>query len=108
LIVASEWKRNATNELKKSRDTSKVIAAMREAGVNPEKAAGYIGKLAKEMNKLHEIGIGEEEEYTLLKDSGSYLGEVLGTEIEIQKEGESKSTRAERAVPMKPSIEIFF
>lgn len=108
LIVASQWKRDATNELAIQKNVSKVIDKMKGEGIDPETAAKYVGKLAKEMNRLRKVEVTEESEYALLNDAKDYLSRILETQIEIENEKGSKSNRAERAMPLKPSIEISF
>ncbi|MGI0141404.1 MAG: leucine--tRNA ligase [Candidatus Micrarchaeales archaeon] len=108
LVVASEWKRDAVNQLAATKDTGKAIAKMKENGIDPEMAAKYIGKLAKGMNRLSPVNINEEDEFKLLNETRGYFNKILGMDIAVEKEGESKSARAERAAPLKPSIEIQF
>lgn len=108
LIIASQWKRDATNELAKTKNISKVIEKLKGEGIDPEIAAKYTGKLAKEMNRLRQIEVSEEDEFALLNDAKDYLSRLLETQVEIENEKASKSNRAERAMPLKPSIEIIF
>ncbi|MDE1827990.1 MAG: leucine--tRNA ligase [Candidatus Micrarchaeota archaeon] len=108
LVVADEWKRGAINQLAQTKNTGTVIAKLRDEGVSAEIAAKYVGKLAKEMNRLSQVKISEDEEYKLLTESKDYFGNALGAQIIVEREKESKSARADRAAPLKPSIEIMF
>ncbi|MDE1846034.1 MAG: leucine--tRNA ligase [Candidatus Micrarchaeota archaeon] len=108
LIVASQWKRDGTNELAKSKNIGKAIETLKANGVDPEIAAKYLGKMAKEMNRLRPIEVNEESEFAMLNDAKDYLSRILGSQVEIALEKESKSARAERSMPLKPSIEITF
>ncbi|MDE1762056.1 MAG: leucine--tRNA ligase [Candidatus Micrarchaeota archaeon] len=108
LVVASDWKRRAHGELAKSKDVGKTIASLRADGVSPEAAAKYVGKIAKEMNRLREVSTTEEDEFKALGEAKGYLEKALGAEVAVEMESKSKSARAERAAPLKPSIEIIF
>ncbi len=107
LIVASEWKRKVGNMLASTKNVSSTIeTAKKEKLAEPEKIAGYIAKLAKRMNELRSVDVTEDDEFNSLSESKDYMSKALGIEISIEKEQDSKSPRAERASPLKPSIEI--
>ncbi len=107
IIVASEWKREVGNMLAASKDVSKTIASAKEKKLaDPEKIASYIAKLAKRMNELRSTGTSQKEELDSLVEARDYISKSLGVEVIIEDEDQSKSARADRAMPLKPSIEI--
>lgn len=107
IIVADAWKRELANQLAKEKNMGNVLKHAKEMpGMNMEKAAKYVGGLAKKMEAVHEADITQEEEFEVYSQSKDYMQNVLGVEILVEKESDSKSQRAERAGPLKPSLEI--
>lgn len=107
IIVAADWKRELGNRLAKEKDVSRAMKHAKEIkGVNMEKASKYLGNLAKKMESVHETGMTQEDEFKVYFESKEYMKGLLGVEIEVDKEQESKSQRSERAAPLKPSIDL--
>jgi len=108
LIVASPWKREFANALSEEKNIGKAIERVRAAykDVNPDIVSKYAAKFAKEVNTTKSVPLSEDEEYELFSEAADYLQSVTGCEIKVEKEEGSNSKRAERAVPLKPSIEI--
>jgi leucyl-tRNA synthetase len=107
IIVADDWKRDLENLLAKEKNVSAVLKQAKEReGMNMEKAAKYVGGMAKRMENVHEIGMTQEEEFEVYSEAKDYIRNMMGVEINVEKESESKSQRADRASPLKPSIDI--
>lgn len=95
--------------LAKARSVSKALEKIRsDATVNMDAAARYAGSLAKKVNELHEVKITQQEEYDSFDQARDYIAEQLGCEVVVEKEAQSKSQRAWKAMPMKPSLDIVF
>lgn len=107
LVVASDWKREALNLLVKNRNIGGTIDEMKGKGTtNSEVVAKYLSKYAKDINKLRSVEITQEDEIKALEDARSYIGSNLDVEVSVEKEEQSKSARAERSAPLKPSLDI--
>lgn len=109
IIVADDWKRALANELAKKKSIEKVLEeARKDKAINKEAAAKYLGALAKRVNEIREVTVMQEDEFSGLSDASEYIGAQLGCTAVVEKESESKSRRAERAMPLKPSLDISF
>lgn len=107
LIVASDWKRELNNDLARTRNVQEVMKSVTGSKrINPEAAAKYVTNLAKDMSRLSEIKLAQQREFDMLSEVKEYLEKSVGAEVAIEKEEQSKSTRAGRAMPLKPSIDI--
>ena len=107
IIIASSWKRKVTNMLASTKNVGSTISSAKDEKLaDPEKIANYVGKLAKRMNEVRAIDITEDEELSSMGEARGYISKILGTEIIVERESESKSQRADRAMPLRPSIEI--
>ena len=85
------------------------ICKLRKDGkLDKEKAAKYLASLAKRVNGLREVTVMQEDEFNGLSDAAEYMGTQLGCRVVVEKESESKSPRAYRAAPLKPSLDIAF
>jgi leucyl-tRNA synthetase len=107
LIIAEPWKLSAYNMLAKSRDITSVIESSEFSGVDKSKLSKFVGQFAKRMNSMVEKReIGRE---LLLKgfiEAKDFMAAKFDSSIVIEREFESKSERAQRALPDKPSIDI--
>ncbi len=106
VIVAEQWKREFNNALAENKKISKAIEAAVKAGAEKQKAERYAGIMAKKVNSTRASAVSEEEEYSALVDARQYMGNALDTEVMIETESKSSSARAEKAQPLKPSIDI--
>ncbi|MEM0201525.1 MAG: leucine--tRNA ligase [Candidatus Micrarchaeaceae archaeon] len=105
IIIAAQWKRDALNLLI---ETKKMDATIEKLGenINKEKVAKYLSQIFKRVNELKKCEVKETDEYESLISAKDYISKIINLPIKIQKEEESTSKRAERAAPLKPSIEI--
>ncbi len=109
LIVASQWKHDLLESLSKSRSMEKALATIadkKEPG--KEAAAKYLGGYMKRVNELKVPGLSSDEELSALKGAIPYLSQMLGCNVKVEPENESKSERATRASPSKPSIDLVY
>ena len=68
-------------------------------------AADFINGLAKRRD-FRASELAEEDELKLLEEAEQYMGTMLNATVTIEKEEESKSQRAAKASPEKPSIDV--
>ncbi len=106
MIVASDWKRDLANMVAADKSTSKAMAAMKTMDVDKEAAAKYVASLAKKMNELRQVTSVQDDEFKALDGAKEYISKALGLPVAVEREQSSKSQRAPRAAPMKPSIDI--
>ncbi|MCL5429917.1 MAG: leucine--tRNA ligase [Candidatus Marsarchaeota archaeon] len=107
VIIADDWKREAINSLIKHKDISKVIAEKGLKDVGKEKIAKFVSPLMKRLMTMQPLPeIDSSELFEGFVNSRGYMKKRFGAEVLVEKESESKSSRAERALPDKPSIEI--
>ncbi len=107
IIVADDWKRLLSNAMAKEKNVSSVMKAAREIeGMNMEKAAKYVNSLAKKMESLRAGELAQEDEFKVYSEAKEYIEGMLGIGIEVEMESGSDSPRAERAMPLKPSIDV--
>ncbi len=105
VIVAKDIKRTLYNEFAKEKDMGKVLSGLDEKQMNKDEAAKLLSSLVKKP-ELKQIDISEDEELKGLADAKAYIESSIGCNIEILKEEESKSERATRAMPLKPSLDV--
>ncbi len=104
IIVAEDWKRDLQGAMAREKDMKKAMESLPDN--LKEKGAKYAALLSKHMNELKEVPMVQEEEFLLLSESTVFLEENIGAKVEVEKEGESKSQRAGRAMPLKPSMDV--
>ncbi len=116
LVVAENWKRLASNALARQKDIGKVIEAIKAdketvlgdgtAKLDIGIAIEYVTSLAKKMSGLKESDLTQDEEIALFNEARGYIGNALGLKVVVDRESESKSARAKKAIPGKPCIDI--
>lgn len=112
LIVSAGWKREAVD----------IIAANLEQGVrdvgaimddisDQESLEAYVGQIPGLVNQYRDspgelpaVLLDEEDELRLFRDSASFLSDVFGAEIVVEREEESSSEKADRSRPGKPAV----
>jgi len=102
LIIASEQKRAIHNMLVDTKDPNKVISE----SSNKELASKYVAKVVKQLNTLQRININEEDEFEAFSEASEYIKDKTGIDVEVVKEEQSNSARADKAMPLKPSIDL--
>ncbi len=107
VAVASDWKRKLLGALVKEKDVGKALDSMQgEKDVDREQAAKLAGTLAKRINELREVTATQMEEFDGLQEASTYISKQLGCDVSVEIESKSKSQRAGRAMPMKPSLDV--
>ncbi|MGC8710713.1 MAG: leucine--tRNA ligase [Candidatus Micrarchaeia archaeon] len=106
IIIASDWKREILNRLAKTKNPGQILEEEKDSS-NKEQVARYVAKIAKQMASLKGTDITQKDELGAFESAKDYIkGKVGGTDIIIESEEESKSQRAQNAMPLKPSIDI--
>ncbi len=115
LIVAEDWKRNASNIIAGTKNLGKAIEtvkadkekALGESGSKVEigMAIEYLTSLSKRVASLKESEITQADELSLLEEAINYISTMTGLSVTVEKESESKSPRAKRSMPEKPCID---
>ncbi len=107
VILAAPWKAQAYNALCEKRDIGAVIADPSLKDVDRQQLSKFLAQYAKRMNTLARMeGYDAKEVLDGFSEAAEYMGSRLGTEVSIESEAESKSQRAQRAMPGKPSLDI--
>ena len=109
IIVSDKWKNKAYNVLAKTKNISEVMGDSELQGIDKAVLSQFLSQFAKKMNSL--IGLGDLDTETLAKafvGARDYLSSKFGTQVIVENEATSKSARAKRALPDKPSIDIIW
>lgn len=109
IIVADDWKRKIVNSLAKEKDVGKVMESIKDdKTINKEAAAKMLAAMAKRINEVKEVDLTSQEELEAFNEASKYLEKQLNCSVNTEEEAKSKSQRAGRAMPMKPSLDIMF
>jgi leucyl-tRNA synthetase len=109
IIIAEDWKRRIVNALVKEKDVGRVMDGIKDdAKIDKEAAAKILAGLAKRINEIREVSGSQKDEFESFDEARDYLGKMLGCSVIVEKESDSKSERASRAMPQKPSLDITF
>jgi hypothetical protein len=107
IIVADQWKMDAYKKLVVERDISKVIE--KSGAANKEAAAKFLSQFAKSMKMLSPLPeIKSEDICSAFIGSKDQLSKRFAADVTIEMERDSKSGRASRALPDKPSIDLIW
>lgn len=114
LIVAQQWKRILYNIVAEQKAPNKVIEWLKAGEIKDMEqyskqvdtgaAIEYVLNISKKKD-LKPSPLSQEEEAELLNEASQYISDMLGCKITIENEEGSKSEKAKRALPGKPSIE---
>ncbi len=108
IILAAEWKLDAFNELALKKSMQAVIEESRFKN-NKEAVAKFLQQFAKNAQSLIELPkISSADMLKSFSEAVPYLSGKLGVKVTIESETASKSQRASRAMPDKPSIDILY
>ena len=105
VIVADQWKRDLYNKYVESKDIARALEGF-EGKVNKDVAAKYLAQFVKPGIELKPIEISSSEEYQAFSTAIEYMQSMLGCDVSIEEEAKSNSTRASRASPLKPSLDV--
>ena len=105
LIIADQWKRDLYNKYVEYKDIAKALSEF-EGKINKEFAAKYLSQFAKPGMPLQPVEISANEEFQAFSAAAEYMQNALGCEVVVEEESKSKSSRASRALPLKPSLDV--
>jgi leucyl-tRNA synthetase len=109
IIVATDWKRKLVNALAKEKNVDKALESLRgDADVDKKAAAELAGRLAKRLNEVVAVKMTLLEEFDGIEEAADYISKQLECDVLVEMEEKSRSQRAGRALPMKPSLDIEF
>ncbi len=104
IIIANQWKFDAYNLLVEKKSISGVIDQI--GSTDKEKLAKYLSQFKNPKILVEKVRFGQDTAFKAFVESVQYLSSKLGAPVTIEKEATSSSQRAQRAVPMKPSLEV--
>jgi leucyl-tRNA synthetase len=108
IIIADDWKIKAYNALADTKDISKVLK-MPELSEQKEQAAKFLQSFAKNINSITKMPeLKSDDMVTAFIEALPYIESKLGCRGMVEKESTSKSPRAARAMPDKPSIDVIY
>ena len=105
IILAEKWKYDAYGVLLGNRNIGETINDKSLKSVGAEKLSGFLTQYAKKIHGMRGIG-SFDVMFESLQNANESLSKRFGLEVLIEKEAESKSERAARATPDRPSIDI--
>ena len=110
IIVAGQWKFSVLAEFLKSKDITKALSSEAAKGLDKEKAAKFLSQFSKKGQPPAAMPATETKKLAkTLESAKEFLQGRTGIEeISIEQEENSKSSRADRATPLKPSIDILW
>ncbi len=107
VYVASQWKRDVyALVLQKKEEAMKIIGNDDRFAEVRTKAIELAKNLLKKYYELEKTILLQEDELAILEEAREFLEKELGCELEVMKEEDASSTRASKAMPMKPGIEV--
>jgi leucyl-tRNA synthetase len=105
LIMADDWKAGALVKLSEMGNIQGTLETV-EAD-NKARVAKFLAQFAKNIKELKpEKAVLQQALSSAFKEASGYLSEKFQTKLVIETEGSSKSARAGRALPDKPSIDL--
>ncbi len=105
VILAEQWKTEAYNMLVEGKEIGEIIASMQDKA-GKDKAAKYLQGFKNRKEATQQVLATQQSLFNAFSESSDYLKKKFGCEVEVEKEQDSKSARAQRALPSKPSIEV--
>jgi leucyl-tRNA synthetase len=105
LIIADDWKAEALKRLAELGSVQKAIEAIKTD--DKERVAKFLSQLAKNIKELKpETAALQQPLIAAFNDAAGFIGRKFQAKVVIEAEAESKSARAGRAAPDKPSIDL--
>ncbi len=106
VIVSDDWKSDAYNALAEKRNISEVMK-MQWNAADKEKVSKFLSQLSKKIRTIEKTEFVKcDSLFDGFSHAKAYLSKRLGSSVAIEKEQSSGSSRAERAMPNKPSIDV--
>jgi leucyl-tRNA synthetase len=105
IAIADDWKSAALEKLASSQSMQDAIESV--SAVDKESAAKFLAPFAKKMKELKlGVAIPSSVLLSIMAEAADYIGSRFGAKVVVETESASKSQRASRAIPGKPSIDI--
>ena len=106
IIVADDWKTDAYNTLAEKKNISDVIKSLRNPA-EKERTSKFVSQFASKLKTLEKIQpIKADTVLAAFNQARDYLSKRFGADVAAELESTSKSQRASRAMPGRPSIEV--
>jgi leucyl-tRNA synthetase len=107
IILADDWKAKAFNMLAGTKNISQVMDSPDFSNVDRAALSKFLSQFSKNIRGLVPIRVtGSDAVLKGFVEAKDYLGKRFGTGIDVEKESVSKSPRASRSTPDKPSIDL--
>ncbi len=106
IIIADQWKRELLNAFIENKSIDKALGTITD-DMKKDTAAKYLVGFSKKLNELKKCTLAAEDEAGAVVEAATYIANQTGLKIEVELESRSSSSRASRALPLKPSIDIF-
>jgi leucyl-tRNA synthetase len=115
LIIAEDWKRDVNNLMAREKNVGKLLEGIKSdrqgllgdgaKGVDTKLILDYVQGQAKRISSVQRVDVTQEEELSFLNSAADYMYGAIGCKVVAIKESESKSERAARSIPGKPSVD---
>jgi leucyl-tRNA synthetase len=109
IIIAEDWKLKVYSKLAETKSISVTLGSEEFKELDRSSVAQFVTQYSKKINTL--IELKNKDTDLLIKafvEAKDYIGSKFNAQVDIEKEHESKSERAKRALPGKPSIDIIW
>ncbi len=109
IILAEDWKLKAFNMLAQTKNISQVMGSPDLSLVDKATLSKFLTQFSKNMHAL--VPMRNMTSDAILRgfvEAKEYLGKRFGAEIVVEPEGASRSPRASRSMPGKPSIDLLW
>ena len=107
VILAEPWKAVAYNALCEKKGIGAVMSMPELAGVGKEALSKFLAQFTKRINTLTKLeGYDSKAIHEGFTEAVQYMASRLHADVAIETEAASKSPRAQRALPDRPSLDI--
>ena len=107
IIIADDWKVKAYNLLAEKGNIKEVMGNGAFAEIDKEKLSRYLLQFSKRIRQLNVVSTPKSDDIIeAFNSSKEFMKNIIGIGLQIEKESESSSDRAWRALPSKPAIDI--
>jgi leucyl-tRNA synthetase len=107
IIVANDWKTKAFNLLASTKSIQQVMGDKGLSAIDRAVLSKFLAQFSKNIKSLAPVkDISCDAVLGSFLEAKGYLGKRFGVGVEVEREDKSKSPRAQRALPGKPSIDL--
>lgn len=108
IIVADDWKTSAYNALADSKSIQDVISGWPNKN-EKEKISKFLSKFASKAMALERVPeVSAAQAFSAFNQAKDYISKRIDAAVSVELEPQSKSQRAQRALPGRPSIEVIW